>query len=492
MSEVSYPEVDKWLTGKAKGTKYIYRCALDAYVEFTGLNPTQLIDEAEADREKSTRERGAPELRIKKFKEWLLTKYRQKRRGTKTKDKPRIDKIGVSETLARMYCGAVKTFYKANGFPLDVKLGKARKKKANLKLVIRRPEISKLLSVATSLRDKAIVKFMYESCQGASEVCSPNYGDIKQYEEDGMEIWQIHLIRKKTGTEYYTEIGPETIELLKLYFAERERSGEKLNSLSPVFVKEGRKKSTRQRITPNLIENMFKTLAIKSGLVTEEQMQLADLNPARPHSLRSGGMSVLKLAGYNPEAVEFRAGHELTEQRQLYWLARPEELRELFRKHYNALRVHTGPPQIDEERIKKLEDMLAEREITVHALRENGRLKVAELERLRKELDQQRVKIEGLTRTVAGLSNFMESKVEEITRRLWKEELSKQYEADREAIKELQKWREEFTKRYAEEVKKPSPKPKLEPKPKQREEEEPSIDIWVLLQEETKQKEKQK
>lgn len=425
---------------------------MDAYVEFTGMNPTQLIDEAEADREKKVRDRGAPKQRLLKFREWLIKEYRQKTRGSRKAEKKRKDKIGVSENLANMYCAAMKGFYRDNGFKLDVKFGKAQKKKENFKLIVRSAEISKLLSAATSLRDRAIVKFMYESTQGVSEVCSPNYGDIKRYNEDGMEIWQFHLIRKKTGTEFYTEIGEECIELLNLYFAERQRNGEKLTEPSPLFVKEGAQKFTRQRITTNLIEGVFKTLAIKSGLVTEEQMARADINPCRPHALRAGGMSVLKLAGCNGEAVEFRAGHELTEQRQAYWLTRPDELRKLFREHYDALRVK-GTTPFDTQEVQKLRSMLAEKEITVQALAENGKVKVAMIQQLRKEL-------EGLKTTVENLAENFSKNVKVEAQNIHQQWLHEQYEADREAIRDLQKWREEFAKRYEREVKQPSPKPK--------------------------------
>ena len=445
MGEISYPEIEKWLTGKKKSTKHSYTSAMDAYREYTKLNPTQMIDEAELDLEKKVRERGVPEQRIKGFREWLLTKYQQKTRGSRDPNKRRLDKIGVSEKLALTYSAAIKGFYRDNGFKLDLKLGKAPKKRVNFKLIIRTPEVSKLLNATTSLRDKAIVKFMYESTQGVSEVCSPNYGDIAKHEENSMEVWQFHIIRKKTGTEYYTEIGEETIELLKLYFAERERSGEKLTGLSPLFVKEGRQKLSRQRITPNLIEATLKSLAIRSGLVTEEQMKLADINPCRPHALRAGGMSVLKLAGYNEEAVEFRAGHELSEQRQAYWKTRPEELRELFRKHYDSLRIK-GTTPFDIQEVKKLRDMLAEKEITVQALAENGKLKVIELQRLRKELDHQRVMIEGLSKTMNELNTFLENKVTEITRKYLEKWMN-------EYTEELEEARAEFTKRYREDVK---------------------------------------
>ena len=443
MSEmVKYKEVNKWLLGKEKSTKNNYVSALLAYVEFTGLDPTQLIDEAELDREKKVRERGVPEQRVKEFKEWLLTKYQQKTRGARDKPKKRRDKFGVSENLANMYCSAVKGFYRDNGFKLDVRLGKARKKMANFKLIVRAPEITKLLSVATTLRDKAIIKFAYESTQGVSEISALNYGNIKKYAEKDMEVWQFHVIRKKTSTEYFTEIGEEAIELLKLYFEERKRNGEVLNHLSPLFVKEGRKKSTRQRITINLIENMMKSLAIKSGLVTEEQMKLADINPARPHSLRAGGMSVLKLAGAPEKWTEFRSGHELEGTDAAYFLTRPEECCKLFRKHYNSLRVK-GTTEIDSQKLSKLEEMLAESKITIHALQENGKLKLAELERLRNDI------------------NELQQNIGKIARDAVKMELRKLYGEDYESMKDALKEAHEDFKRHIEEEARKVPEGKV-------------------------------
>jgi integrase len=382
-----YPEVEKWLNGRRPSTKHNYLSALRAFVEYAQLDPTRLIDEAEADREKKVRERGKPEQRIKVFREWLLTKYQQKTRGPVVADKKRRGKVGVSEKLANMYCAAVKSFYHDNGFKLDITLQKASTKKENFKLIIRAPEISKLLNATTSLRDRAIIKFMYESCQGVSEVCGLNYGDIQQFKEGELEVWQFHIIRKKTKTEFFTEIGSEAVELLRLYFEERQRNGEELKLDSPLFVKEGAQKFTWQHITPNLIENMFRALAVKSGLVTEAKMEQADINPARPHALRAAGMSaLLKLDGYNPEAVEFRCGHELEGTQQAYWLTRPDELRKLFIKHYNALKVQTGTSEVVTEELQKLREKVGDYEVTVRALSENGKVKLEKIQSLEDEI----------------------------------------------------------------------------------------------------------
>jgi integrase len=392
----SFSEVEKWLNGKKASTTQNYLSALRIYLEYTQLNPTQLIDEAEADQEKKVRERGVPEQRIKGFAEWLLTKYQQRGTGPLIANRKHKGKIGLSEKLTSMYCGAVKSFYRDNGFRLNIKLARPSVKKENFKLVIRAAEMSKLLSAATSLRDRAIIKFMYESCQGVSEVCGLNYGDIQKFTEASVEVWQFHVIRKKTRTEYFTEIGAEAIELLNLYFEERKRNGEELTIDSPLFVKEGAKKFTAQRMKPNLIENTFKHLAIKSGIVSEEKMKNADLNPARPHALRAAGMSILKLDGYNSEAVEFRCGHELGSTQQAYWLTRPDELRKLFAQHYKALCVQTGTSQVIEEEVKKLRRMVGDYEVTVGALSENGKIKLEKIQTLEEEQKQTRQELEHL------------------------------------------------------------------------------------------------
>jgi len=131
---------------------------------------------------------------------------------------------------------------------------------------------------------------------------------------------------------------------------------------------------------------------------------------------------VLKLAGYPEQAVEFRCGHALNGNDQAYFITRPEELRQLFRKQYHALRVQSGSTQINEERLKKLESMLTEREYTIGALRENGILKIEEVKRLRKDLEEQRKTINQLEQTCGKELDSLTKKYENIKKLLEKEE----------------------------------------------------------------------
>ena len=109
-----FPEVVKWLRGRVQKRGYL--SALRAFVEYTKLTPTQLIDEAKEDRGLGGRRRGAPEARVAGFYEWLLKEYVQKKRVA---SREYSGKVGVSENLATSYCGAaIRSFYKANGFRL--------------------------------------------------------------------------------------------------------------------------------------------------------------------------------------------------------------------------------------------------------------------------------------------------------------------------------------------------------------------------------------
>lgn len=336
MDLIEYHEVKRWLAGKSEGTVKLYLPALEEYVKFTGLNPGQLIDEAEEDREKSRRDRGAPEDKLKEFHNHLLTSYKQKK-----------GKTGLSEKCAVVYFGAIKTFYKSNGFELDVKTPKASPKKVNFKLAIRPKEVKKLLDWCSNQRDKAIILVMFQSGMSVAELCSLNYGDVVRELEEGKIPLQLHIIREKEKVEYHTFLGKDAVDALKLYIKEREIRGEKLTHTSPLFTKDGMKKLKIQRITPRLVEITLKKLALKSGLVTESQMEAADMNPARPHAFRGAFITILKLAGCNDTAVEYMAGHKLDAVQMAYWGARTEELREMYGKYKSYLSIsETSTPAL--------------------------------------------------------------------------------------------------------------------------------------------------
>lgn len=327
-----YDEVKKWASGKGERTMEAYMSGLQEYVKFTGLNPTELIDEVEEDRKKTRRHRGVPEGRLKEFHSYILKGYKQKNGKNK-------GKTGLSEKRARLYFTAVKSFYETNGFELDVKTPKAAPKKVNFKLIIRPKEVRELLNWCSNIRDKAIILAMFQGGKAVAELCALDYGDVARELEEGITPLHLHIIRKKENVEYDTYLGKDTADALRLYKKEREMRGEKLAHTSPLFIKDGMRKLKAQRITPRLVEITLKKLALKSGLVSESEMEAADMNPARPHAFRTAFISILKLAGCNDMAVEYMAGHKLDEVQTAYWRTRTEELMEMYSRYERYLSV---------------------------------------------------------------------------------------------------------------------------------------------------------
>jgi integrase/recombinase XerD len=344
-----FPEIKKWVREKSEGSVNNYLTAMKLYMNFTGLNPDQMLDEAEEDMKKSRRDRGLPESRLLDFHEYLLTKH-SKMKGRKT------GSTGVSKNLAKMYFSAIRGFYKANGFFLNVKTPRATNKKENFKLELRPKDVKKLVDLATYLRDKSIILCMFQSGMDVSTICSLNYGDIARQLKEEKAPLMIHVNRDKESVEFHTFLGRDAIEALKLYIQERERKyGEKLQHDTPLFVKEGAKKLSFERITTNLIQNMFRDLVLTAGIVTEDELEVSDINPARPHALRSAFSTILKLEGVNELFVEYMLGHAIP-YNGAYFRPHPEELRKVYSEHERALSIsEVSMPMVEVEKRLKLE-----------------------------------------------------------------------------------------------------------------------------------------
>ena len=162
MQVLKYDEAKKWLTGRSTGTQTMYVLALNHYCDFTTLNPTQLIDEAEEDRAKDRRHRGKPEARVVQFYQWLVNDKTMVWGGYNPK---KLERIGFSQKYATKLVGSIQSFYRKNGFPLLIDCGlipTAAPRKKNKKLDLCIEDIKQLVSHASTLRDKAVILMMFQ------------------------------------------------------------------------------------------------------------------------------------------------------------------------------------------------------------------------------------------------------------------------------------------------------------------------------------------
>lgn len=371
MNIEEYPETKKWFNRVGRGSIPVYRVGLRLYCDYTKLNPTELIDEVEEDRKKSRREQGIPEQRLMEFHRWLLTECRKRdHQGRET------DEVGLAKSKAANYFGAIRSFYKANGFPLSVKTPKFSVKKENQKLNLTPGQAKQLIDHAPTIRDRAIIAMQFQGGFDVSTLCSLNYADVKRELETGIEPLLIRVVRGKDEVEYFTFIGKDSIELLKAYLNERKTSGEELKLDSPLFVKEGYAKKSKQRIATHLIQNMMRDTALRSGIVNSEDLDYSDFNPCRPHALRSAFSTILALNGFNQTLIDFMQGHRVAYNGS-YFIPQPEKIREMYRgieSHLSLSEVSRSVGDLE----KKLIQVTKEQEREIKELK----AKLAEYDRL--------------------------------------------------------------------------------------------------------------
>ena len=96
-----------------------YRSWFRNYIEFTGLTPSQLIDEALEDLKRDQREKQDIVMRrLIDFYHWLKTDYQKKPKG---KDKTKLEGKGVTDKVAHARVGAVRSFYGTFGITVRMK-----------------------------------------------------------------------------------------------------------------------------------------------------------------------------------------------------------------------------------------------------------------------------------------------------------------------------------------------------------------------------------
>jgi len=371
----------KWLSlTTRKGTKATYKSAYRAYHQHTGMTSTQLIDEAIEDQKRDVRERkDIVKRRLLGFHSWLLNEYAVHSRG---KGPHEVVRKGLREKTAYSFVGAIRSFYATYDIAIKFKgREKIRRPRVyNKRLDLTTLDIKKLVNHAGSPRDRAIILTEFQGGLDASTLCSLTYGDVARGLENGEYPLKLALFRPKTGIEYYTFLGRDAIESLKAYLNDLKRKGIEMTHKTPLFLKSSNKARAREGITENLVQNMLREVAIKSGLV-DENLNDADQNPCGPHALRESFSSIMLNKGVPDTIVDFWLGHSIGEMGEAYKRGRFEEVKQLYIE--KEVFISISAPS---ENLKQLEEKIR-----------------TQLDATKLELEVQKSKMLGLYGEVEGL-----------------------------------------------------------------------------------------
>jgi site-specific recombinase XerD len=383
------PALKRWLGGVTrKGTKYGYRTAFRGYAYFTGMTASHLIDEALADARKDPRQKQDVVLRrLVKFYHWLKKEYPKKSRG---KGEHRVVGKGVSDKMAHYFIGAVRSFYAT--YDVTVRMRGRHKlprpRVVNKRMKVGGEQVKVLVDHARTPRDRAIILTLFQSGMDVSTLCSLKYGDVAEGLDKDEYPLKLELYRPKTGVEYYTFIGKDAVEALRAYLADMKARGVDYSNDSPLFLKERGK----QALTTNLVQNMMKDVAVRSGLVDEKNNGKA-FNPLSPHALRESFGSLMINSGVPDTIVDFWLGHSIGEMAEAYKGVQLESLKQIYLDRAKLISISTS--EVDVEEIEaKLKVELEEGKKELQTLVNGLATKSLRLEEENKDLKQRIQKTE--------------------------------------------------------------------------------------------------
>jgi integrase len=339
--------VKRWLDSIVKaGTKYSYKSAFKAYLEYTKLSPGQLIDEAVEDSKKDPRQRRDVLLtRVLGFYTYLKNDYEKKSRGT---GPHRVIGKGVSDKLATMYTAAVRSFYST--YDLTIKLkGRRRIPRArvtNKRMIVNAEQVKVLYDHARSPRDRAIILVNFQGGLDVSTLCSMKYGDVAEGLAKKDHPLKAELQRPKTGTDFYTFLGHDATEALKAYLADMKQRGVTFTHSTPLFLQN---KTKTGMITDN-IQDMMREVALRAGFI-DKANNGHSFNVLGPHALRESFGSIMTNSGVPDTVVDFWLGHEIGELAEAYKSVQFDSLKKMYLDREKLLSI--SAQKVDVEELKE-------------------------------------------------------------------------------------------------------------------------------------------
>jgi len=300
--------VQTWLDlmEASDATRRIYTGYLGQFCECIEKNPSELIDEA-------IEETRAGKLLSERNTNGYIAKFKRS-----LKDK------GLAPNSQGVAFACIKSFYKSFDIQLSVNVGRSRRSlplRENQNF-LEKEDVTKLITNAKSLRDKAIILVMVTSGMARRELIDLRIKDIK-FEADGIGI--VDIRRQKSQTDYTTFVSPEAVTAINNYLEERNRS-EKLKvsgGNSPLFVDY----TAGKQLKPLAFHSIFQTLAKQLGY-TNGDYQIK----SRSHALRKFFASTLENAGMPKNKIDFMLGHTPSGNDQAYFRTDVNKLKELYIK----------------------------------------------------------------------------------------------------------------------------------------------------------------
>jgi site-specific recombinase XerD len=290
----------------SEGTQIVYTRYFEIFCETVGKTPTELMDES-----------------IKEIKEGKL-KSERKTVNYIMQYKDYLKKKGIAPKSQQLALACVKSFYKTFDIDLSTRIGKIKnvlplRENQNF---LSKDDITKLVTNASTLRDKAIILLMASSGLARTEIVNLRIKDLTFADSIGI----ITVRRQKTNIDYFTFCSPETCTAINNYFDERNRTDKfkVKNNNDFIFVnyRDGNK------VKNMAFQFIFRTLAFRLNYTNGKNQILC-----RSHALRKFFSASLENAGMPKSKIDYLLGHYRNGSDIAYFNPDIEVLKQLYLKY---------------------------------------------------------------------------------------------------------------------------------------------------------------
>lgn len=369
-------------------TQRIYLQAMRAYTDFTHKSPTQLIEEAKAD------------IRAGKFMDeravfedfTLFNGY--------------LIDTGLAPKTRASHITGVKSFFRK--YYIDVPQLRNDKKVKPLEInkkVPSKEDLQTVLSVATPL-EKCLILVGCTSGLSAEEVRNLTLEKYLSGYDKTDEICTLQLRRTKTEVDFIPFLPKETTRAINTYLECRERTlksndvvkerslkkqritrNEKGEATGYLFISEHvpnkyneTKNEELRKISHDSYMKIFQQISNKA----QKNTAYGDWNLIRSHNLRRYFYSALINAGADIFTVEFLSGHAVPDSQWAYIVAKPEALKEQYKKYIPYLAIEKS---LDVSVAPEYQAVLAENE-KLRAVAATTIVERQELQQLKADFDK--------------------------------------------------------------------------------------------------------
>jgi len=298
----------------SKATERTYSRSLMLWHEYSGLNPDKTVQkwetESKADLSQALEDW---DVKLDSFVNWL------------SKDK------GFTKNVASSIHAAVKSLIKYN---------------CRIRLTIGTPSVGivesltpltiedfRKIDTVASIQQKWIIRGLKDSGMSREDFIELTYGDVKSDFEKGEQFIHVNVIRRKEQIKYETFLGPNAVEVLRIYLDIRRKRGETISDKTPLTVGE-------TQPYPKLAVNSLTKTVLRLG----ERVGIK----ASPHRLRKTFETYMSLSVRHPVVLKFWMGHKLASDIEAKYIIPPEpEQRKIYMEAYKTIDL-APKPEYDE------------------------------------------------------------------------------------------------------------------------------------------------